>query len=103
MNGAARELRNDGRAESADSLLDLGEFEPIEAADADDFVLDLDQDETSDIPFQEPQVSATASMRALSSRECRSLGEAWAARISRTRLSFRTRRLVLRCNGGTCL
>ena len=61
---SARELRNDGRAESADTLLDLGEFEPIEAADADDFVLDLDQDETSDIPFREPQVSATASMRA---------------------------------------
>jgi CheY-like chemotaxis protein len=64
MNSAARELRNGGRAESADSLLDLGEFEPIEAADADDFVLDLEQDETSDIHFQEPQVSATASMRA---------------------------------------
>ena len=65
------EPRNDSQSDTSDVLLDLGEFEPVRATSADDdFVLDLDDDETvgSQVPappayeaeparaFVEPQV-----------------------------------------------
>jgi CheY-like chemotaxis protein len=54
------EKRKSDSAETADVLLDLGEFELVHASSNDDFVLDLDEPvgapEVSDRPFVEPQV-----------------------------------------------
>ena len=63
------EMREESPAEPGDVLLDLGEFEPIRAAGADDFVLELDLEGqepmfASEAPsmraFVEPQVSEAA-------------------------------------------
>jgi CheY-like chemotaxis protein len=51
------EASSDSHADSSDVLLDLGEFEPVGAAD-DDFVLDLDVDEA--VPAAAPAAAAYA-------------------------------------------
>jgi CheY-like chemotaxis protein len=63
------EMREQSPAEPGDVLLDLGEFEPIRAAGADDFVLELDLEDQEPVfapeapsmrAFVEPQVSEAA-------------------------------------------
>ena len=53
------ETIEDGPAEPGDVLLDLGEFEPIRAAGADDFVLELDLEESHTVT-QEPMFAPEA-------------------------------------------
>jgi CheY-like chemotaxis protein len=75
MNFAAKEPRYETLSESDDGLLDLGEFEPVQAVAVDDFVFELDLDEPVAVespipepaayqttplpPFVEPHVSET--------------------------------------------
>jgi len=56
MDSQVTELNHDTQVESADALLDLGDFEAVQAADADDFVLELDLDEGADTSIQEPDI-----------------------------------------------
>ncbi len=65
METGVRELRNDSQGELSDVLLDLGEFEPVQAASSDDFVLDLDLEDRSDPAVVSPGVYETVPMRAL--------------------------------------
>ncbi|HJP94294.1 MAG TPA: response regulator [Pyrinomonadaceae bacterium] len=48
------ETRNVSQSESSDVLLDLGELEPVSAVADDEFVLDLDDDDTRGAPAYEP-------------------------------------------------
>jgi CheY-like chemotaxis protein len=64
MDSPATELKHEPTVEPADALLDLGDFEAVQAADADDFVLDLDLYERADITIQEPDTTETVPMRA---------------------------------------
>ncbi len=54
----------DTQVEPADALLDLGDFEAVQAVDADDFVLDLDPYEGPDSSIQEPYTPEAVPMRA---------------------------------------
>ena len=56
MDSPVTELNHDTQVESADALLDLGDFEAVQASDADDFVLELDLDEGADTSIQEPDI-----------------------------------------------
>ena len=59
------EMTEESPAEPGDVLLDLGEFEPIRAAGADDFVLELDLEELAHSEVQEPMFAREPpSMRA---------------------------------------
>src|SRR6267142_1261902 len=59
------EITEESPGEPADVLLDLGEFEPIRAAGADDFVLELDLEELAHNEVQEPMFAPVApSLRA---------------------------------------
>jgi CheY-like chemotaxis protein len=51
------EMTEESPSEPGDVLLDLGEFEPIRAAGSDDFVLDLDLEESVHSEGQEPMFS----------------------------------------------
>jgi hypothetical protein len=64
MDSPATELRHDTQVEPADALLDLGDFEAVQAVDADDFVLDLDPYEGPDSSIQEPYTPEAVPMRA---------------------------------------
>jgi hypothetical protein len=64
MDSPVTELRHDTQVEPADALLDLGDFEAIQAVDADDFVLDLDPYEGPDSSLQEPDTPGAVPMRA---------------------------------------
>src|SRR6267142_5015962 len=59
------EMQEESPAEPGDVLLDLGDFEPIRAAGADDFVLELDLEELAHGEVQEPMFAPEApAMRA---------------------------------------
>jgi len=64
MDSAVTELRHDTQVEPADALLDLGDFEAVQAVDAEDFVLDLDLYEGPDSSIQEPYTPEAVPMRA---------------------------------------
>jgi CheY-like chemotaxis protein len=55
----ATETRNDSQSDSADVLLDLGEFEPVRASSDDDFVLDLDDETFSSEAVARPAFEST--------------------------------------------
>jgi CheY-like chemotaxis protein len=58
------EMTDESPSEPGDVLLDLGEFEPIRAAGSDDFVLDLDLEESVHSEGQEPMFAEAPPMRA---------------------------------------
>jgi CheY-like chemotaxis protein len=64
MDSPATELKQNTQVEPADALLDLGDFEAVQAVDADDFVLDLDLYEEPDSSIQEPDTREAVPMRA---------------------------------------
>jgi CheY-like chemotaxis protein len=64
MDSPVTELRHDTQVEPADALLDLGDFEAVQAVDAEDFVLDLDLYEGPDSSIQEPYTPEAVPMRA---------------------------------------
>ena len=64
MDSPATELKHDTQVEPADALLDLGDFEAVQAVDADDFVLDLDPYEGPDSSIREPYTPEAVPMRA---------------------------------------
>ncbi len=59
MDSPAAELNRDTQVEASDALLDLGDFEPVQAEDADDFVFELDLDEGAVSTIQEPDARET--------------------------------------------
>ena len=64
------EMTEESPAEPGDVLLDLGEFEPIRAASSDDFVLELDLEESVHREGQEPMFAPEAPpMRAFAERQ----------------------------------
>jgi CheY-like chemotaxis protein len=64
MDSPATELKHDTQVEPADALLDLGDFEAVQAVDADDFVLELDPYEGPDSSTQKPYTPEAVPMRA---------------------------------------
>ena len=58
MDVAAMEPRHETLSDSDDGLLDLGEFEPVEAVAADDFVFELDLDEPISVESSLPEPAA---------------------------------------------
>jgi CheY-like chemotaxis protein len=64
MDSPATELKQNTQVEPADALLDLGDFEAVQAVDADDFVLDLDLYEEPDSSIREPDTREAVPMRA---------------------------------------
>jgi CheY-like chemotaxis protein len=64
MDSPVTELKHETQVEPADALLDLGDFEAVQAVDADDFVLDLDLYEGPDSSIQEPDTPEAVPMRA---------------------------------------
>jgi CheY-like chemotaxis protein len=65
MESPRMEMTEESLAEPGDVLLDLGEFEPIRAAGADDFVLELDLEEAVHSDVREPMFAGEPlSMRA---------------------------------------